>query len=449
MYLIARAKNMLVKPTEEWGVIEIEETSPLELYTGYAMLLAALGPLAYLVGTSFMGVQTSVSTAMIQSLLLTYVIGLVGVYLLSVIINVLAPAFGGMKDSTRALKVAVYSLTGAWLGGLFLLVPVFSFLMLLASLYSVYLLHRGLPVLMKTPQQRAFGYTMAVILVTLVIGVAFSAISGVLDGSFKTPPVAVTPAPTSEHTTKTSESPEIGLSPSMAQQSLDPTPEKSAQVASTDTAESATEDQQSSEATVSTAEGQQPSGNAAATPESQQTISQAEPPRTIEAATKSDVEQVASLPKEDVPIDIKQLKTLLPASIAGMPRVDDRGRRTELMGVALSEYKGTYPTSAGGSITVAIVDAGEALGSLRLSAFSWVAGEIIIDHKSGTGFERTTTYQGHKAYEKYDTANPASEMAVVVNNHAGVSLQGYHVTMKELQTVLASIDLSRLAAMRK
>lgn len=448
MFLIARAKNMLVKPTEEWGAIEVEETSPLELYTGYAMLLAAIGPLASLVGMTFMGVQVPISTAMIQSLLLTYVIGLIGVYLLSVIINVLAPAFGGMKDSTQALKVAVYSLTAAWLGGLFLLVPVYSVLMLFASLYSVYLLYRGLPVLMRSPQQRAFGYTVAVIVTTLIIGIAFFAINGVLGGSFMTPPVAVTPDPTSEHTAKIPESPEIGLGPATAQQNLEPTPENSTEVASTDSAETITGDQQSSGVTAPTAEGQQPSGNAETSPESQQAIGQAEPLRTADAASRN-VEQVASLPKQDVPIDFKQLKTLLPASIAGMPRVDDRGKRTEFMGVALSEYKGTYPTSAGGSVTVAIVDAEEALGSLRLPSFSWVAGETIIDRKSSTGFERTTTYQGHKAYEKYDTANPASEIAVLVNSHCGVSLQGYHVTMKDLQTVLAAIDLSKLAAMRK
>jgi len=458
MSLIARVKNMLVKPTQEWGVIEIEETSPLELYTGYAMLLAAIGPLATLVERSFIGAQVPVSRAMIQSILLTYVIGLVGVYLLSVIINVLAPAFGGTKDSTQALKVAVYSLTAAWVGGLFMLVPVYSALMLFTSLYSAYLLYRGLPILMRLPQRRAFGYTMAVVISTLVIGVGFSMISGVLGGSFVTSPVAVTPDSTSERTAKNPESPETGVVPSTVQQSLEPTPEKSPEVASTDipapanSSESAGGDQQSSEAAMPTNEGQQPSGIAEAIPESQQPINQTEPPKTSEVATKN-VEQVASLikdnvPKEGVPIDFKQLKTLLPALIAGMPRVDDRGRRTEFMGVALSEYKGTYPTSAGGSITVAIVDAGDTLSTLRLPAFSWVAGESAIDHKSGTGFERTTTYQGLKAYEKYDTANPASEMAVLVNSHAGVSLQGYNVTMKELQTVMAAIDLSKLAAMR-
>jgi hypothetical protein len=39
----------------------------------------------------------------------------------------------------------------------------------LVSLYSLYLLYLGLPVLMKAPQEKAVGYTVVVIIVAIVL----------------------------------------------------------------------------------------------------------------------------------------------------------------------------------------------------------------------------------------------------------------------------------------
>ncbi len=46
-----------------------------------------------------------------------YVLGLIGIFLWSLIINALAPTFGGQKDSVQALKTAAYAATAAWVGG--------------------------------------------------------------------------------------------------------------------------------------------------------------------------------------------------------------------------------------------------------------------------------------------------------------------------------------------
>jgi hypothetical protein len=73
------------------------------------------------------------------------------VYVMALIIDALAPTFQGQKNHPNALKLAVYSMTPAWLAGVFSLIPGLRPLSIL-GLYGLYLLRVGLPPLMKVPQ---------------------------------------------------------------------------------------------------------------------------------------------------------------------------------------------------------------------------------------------------------------------------------------------------------
>jgi hypothetical protein len=46
MNLVDRVKRILLAPRAEWAVIDNEPTTPAQLFTGYAMPLAAIGPIA-------------------------------------------------------------------------------------------------------------------------------------------------------------------------------------------------------------------------------------------------------------------------------------------------------------------------------------------------------------------------------------------------------------------
>ena len=100
--------------------------------------------------------------------LINYVLTLVGVYVIAFAIDALAPSFGGRKDFTRAFKVAAYAPTAVWVAGVFSLLPVLSALTIL-GLYSLYLIYLGLPVLMRTPPERAIGYVLAVIVCAIIV----------------------------------------------------------------------------------------------------------------------------------------------------------------------------------------------------------------------------------------------------------------------------------------
>jgi ABC-type Na+ efflux pump permease subunit len=106
----------------------------------------------------------------------TYILTLVGVYILALIIDSLAPTFSGEKNMKQAFKVAAYSYTPGWLVGVFTIIPALSVLGIL-GLYGLYLLYLGLPILMKSPKERSTGYTVAVIVAAIIIFVVIGIIS--------------------------------------------------------------------------------------------------------------------------------------------------------------------------------------------------------------------------------------------------------------------------------
>ena len=175
MALVDRVKNILLTPKTEWEVIDAEPTTVADLYKGYIIPLAAIGPVAQAVGSSVFGYtvpfvgsyRTPIGSA-ITGAVVTYVLTLVGVYVLALIIDALAPNFNGTRNQIQALKVAAYSYTASWVAGIFALIPGLRFLMIL-GLYSLYLMYLGLPVLMKSPKEKAMGYTVVVILAAIVL----------------------------------------------------------------------------------------------------------------------------------------------------------------------------------------------------------------------------------------------------------------------------------------
>jgi len=177
MSLMERAKNILLQPKTEWPVIEKEQATTGSLYTGYIIPLALITPVAQIIGWSVVGLRMPIIGGSIRwpigiavrNGIVVYVLSLVGVFVLALIIDALAPTFGGQKNQIQALKTAAYSYTAAWVGGIFNLIPSLALLGLLALLYCFYLLFLGLPVLMKAPEDKAVGYTAVVIIVAIVL----------------------------------------------------------------------------------------------------------------------------------------------------------------------------------------------------------------------------------------------------------------------------------------
>ncbi|HEX9892471.1 MAG TPA: Yip1 family protein [Gemmatimonadales bacterium] len=187
MNLVERVRNILLQPKKEWTVIDAEPATSASLYSGYVVPLAAIPAIAGFIGTSILGFGVLGSTVRvpigrgITGAVFQYVAALVGVYVLALIIDALAPNFGGTKSQIQALKLAVYSSTASWIAGIFLLLPGLRALSFL-GLYSLFLLYLGLPVLMKSPEDRSLGYILVVIVSAIVIYAVIGAVGSRLTG---------------------------------------------------------------------------------------------------------------------------------------------------------------------------------------------------------------------------------------------------------------------------
>jgi hypothetical protein len=183
--LVARVKGILLQPKSEWLKIDGEFATTKSLFTRYAMILAAIGPVCSLLGGQLMpimGVKLSIVGAIVVALV-SYGMSLLGVFLLGLIINALAPNFGGTANKVQAMKLAVYSWTAAWLAGVFGLIPMLGILAIL-GLYSFYLLFVGLPILMKVPEDKKVGYFIVTVIAGVVMYFIISAIVGAISMSF-------------------------------------------------------------------------------------------------------------------------------------------------------------------------------------------------------------------------------------------------------------------------
>ena len=161
-------------------------TSVTSLFTGYVAILAAIPAIAAFIGAALLGVYfTSVLqiplAAGLGGLILTYVLSLGGIYLAALIIEKLAPTFQSQGTINDALKLVAYSYTALWVAGICSLLPVIGILGVLAGIiYSIYLFYLGVPVIMKTPQDKVVVYMIAAAIVIIVIYFVISMIAGVI-----------------------------------------------------------------------------------------------------------------------------------------------------------------------------------------------------------------------------------------------------------------------------
>ncbi|HEX7606712.1 MAG TPA: YIP1 family protein, partial [Usitatibacter sp.] len=99
----------------------------------------------------------------------SYVLSLGCVPVLALLIDALAPGFGGEKNFIQALKVSAFAPTPLWLAGVFSVIPSLWIIGALLSIYSLYLLYVGLPILMKTPEDKAIACVAVVIMAAIVL----------------------------------------------------------------------------------------------------------------------------------------------------------------------------------------------------------------------------------------------------------------------------------------
>lgn len=145
------------------------------------------------------------------------------------------------------------------------------------------------------------------------------------------------------------------------------------------------------------------------------------------------------------PVDFRALKELLPESIAGLKRVSSEGSRTNVMGIASSKAEAVYEDGKGGRIVLDVTDVGS-LSGVTAMAFAWV--NVEIDKEGTSGYERTTTVNGRKAYERYDKPSRTGELDVIVAGRFIVGAKATGVEMAVFKEAVAKLDLAKLEALK-
>lgn len=185
MDIVSRAKNILLTPKTEWPLIAGKSATVGSLYNGYILPLAAIGPVALLVG--FTGHGMFGGGLLIA--VIGYVLNLVAVYVLALIFSKLAPSFGGRDDQLQALKLTAYSTTAVWIAAvarILVFVPgiglIASLVILAGGIYSIYLFYLGSPPVLGVPQDKAAVFTLVTVIVVIVVYFVLTFLIGILIG---------------------------------------------------------------------------------------------------------------------------------------------------------------------------------------------------------------------------------------------------------------------------
>lgn len=395
--LSACVQNLLINPREEWPKIAEEQTTVAELYRNYLVYLAAIPAAAGFVKGSLIGTSLPVIGtfrvgfgAGLATMVASYVLSLAIVYLLALLVDWLAPRFGGQPDQLRALKTVAYAFSAAMLAGVGQLLPWIGWLLTLGGgLYSIYLLYLGLPVTMRCPPEKAGAYT------------AVSAVGGIVLGWILALVLAgLTGGPRGTSDIRFDKGSPLARS-SDWQKNI----------------ESASKDM----------EAAQESGDVAA---QQQAFS-----KMMGAALGGgNVEALAP----------DQLKALVPDELAGLRRTRVTAERNSAMGLQFSRAQGDYADDGARSLRLEITDMGSGKGLMSLAGWAMFEQERETD----TGFERVRKRDGRTVREQWDSESRHGEYALVLGERFLVELSGEVDKFDELEDAVDEIDLDKLESLR-
>jgi len=398
--LIGRAKSILLTPRAEWQVIAAETDTIRGIYTGYIMILAAIPAVKLLLSARFLGVS------ILPIVITTYVLSLAGTFLVALIVDALAPTFGGQKDRVQALKVVAYAYTAAWVAAIIGIVPGLGLLSALAGMiYGLYLLYLGLPFTMKCPAEKSLGYTVVTVIVAIVVSIVLGLIvrsvggfgafgGGPLMGILR--PQATGSSVLSDHSATANALNDYAKRMDDASKQL---------------------------------ESAQKSGDAAA---------KANALGQFMGTALGSGGKVESLAPD-------QIKTFLPEELDGLKRTQQAVERNGAIGMQISKATATYSDGANRTLQLEIVDAGSLKGVVGFAS-SWAG--VEQESQTDSGYDKTYKNGGQLVHEQWNNNAKSGEYSTFIADRFSVKVSGQASDISDLKRAAASINRSGLAALK-
>ncbi|HEB62347.1 MAG TPA: hypothetical protein ENI82_04260 [Bacteroidetes bacterium] len=138
--------------------------------------------------------------------------------------------------------------------------------------------------------------------------------------------------------------------------------------------------------------------------------------------------------------NFRELKKLMPDEIAGIEQSSNTGETSGAFGFKVSTAKAKYE-DGDQWVEIEIVD-GAGIGFAMLGMAAWTATEI--DRETDDGYEKTTTFEGYKAYEKWNEKRQKAELAFLVNDRYIISVNARNVPMKKLKRDIGRMKFRKL-----
>jgi hypothetical protein len=167
--LIKRVTNILMKPKEEWLVISNEKPDKMKLLFGYVIILALVPAAISFINFAFISSYFSISYAITQAVL-SFILTIAVVYLTAYIVDALAPSFDSEKNFDKSFQFVCYAYTPGWIASILGIIPGLNIIASLVGFaYMIYLFLTGMPIMKRTPSDKATAYTLISILILIVI----------------------------------------------------------------------------------------------------------------------------------------------------------------------------------------------------------------------------------------------------------------------------------------
>ncbi len=416
--IIARAKSTLLTPKTEWPVIADEPDTVSHLYSNYIVIMAAIPAVALFLSSAVIGVSVPFlgayrvgATSALSHAVLVYLLGLVGVYIVALIVDALAPTFNGQKSQIQALKTVAYAYTASWVASIVGIIPGLGLLAAIVGIaYGIYLLRLGLPVTMKCPDEKAVGYTVATIVVAIIVSVILNVTVGALIGTGLYYGGGMSALSRPGGGSFSGDSSSGGFTSGSTGAAIE-TWAKSVEAAS------------------KKLDAAQKSGDSNA---------QATAVGQMVGAALGSGGAVEALPPD-------RIKAFVPGSLAGLSRTSVSAERNGALGMQISKATATYSDGAQRSLDLEITDTGSLKGVVGFAA-GWAG--VEQDKETDAGYEKLYRNGGQLVHEQWDSRSHRGQYGMVVGDRFSVSVSGQVADMSELKSAVSGLDLAGLAALK-